>query len=129
MTDILVGVDGGGSKTRVIVADETGWELAEAVGGRSAVRPGQEDESAAVIAALVKQALAEEGAENIKPRALVAGVAGVGRQIEQRALTAALEDLDLADEVIVEGDGDIALADAFEDGAGVILISGTGSIA
>lgn len=129
MTDILVGIDGGGSKTRVIVADETGWELAEAVGGRSAMRPGQAEESAAVIAALVKQALAEAGAEAIKPRVLVAGVAGVGRQLEQRALTAALEDLDLADDVIVEGDGDIALADAFGDGAGIILISGTGSIA
>src|SRR6476659_6930160 len=122
MTDILVGVDGGGSKTRVIVADETGWELAEAVGGRSGMRPGQADESARVIAALARQALAEAGAEAIKPRVIVAGVAGVGRQIEQRALTAALEDLDLADEVMVEGDGDIALADAFGDGAGIILI-------
>lgn len=129
MTDILVGIDGGGSKTRVIVADEAGWELAEAVGGRSAMRPGEGDQSAGVIAGLVKQALAEAGAEAIKPRVLVAGVAGVGRQLEQRALTAALEDLDLAEEVIVEGDGDIALADAFGDGAGIILISGTGSIA
>lgn len=129
MTDILVGIDGGGSKTRVIVADETGWELAEAVGGGSAMRPGQADVSAGVIAALVRQALAEAGAEAIKPKVLVAGVAGVGRTLEQRALTAALEDLDLAEEVVVDGDGDIALADAFGDGAGVILISGTGSVA
>ena len=129
MTDILIGVDGGGSKTKVLVADETGWELAEAVGGRSAMGPGRADESAGVIAALVRQAISEAGAEAIRPRVLAAGVAGVGRDIERRALTAALEDLDLADEVIVVGDGDIALSDAFGQGAGIVLISGTGSIA
>src|SRR6476661_2567301 len=110
MTDILVGIDGGGSKTRIIVADETGWELAEAVGGRSAMRPGEADQSAGIIAALVKQALAEAGAEAIKPKVLVAGVAGVGRQLEQRALTAALEDFDLAEDVVVAGDGVLRLA-------------------
>ncbi len=129
MTDIIVGIDGGGTKTRVIVADETGWQLAESVGEGSATGPGKADHSAAVISALVRRALAEAGAEAIRPRMLVAGVAGVGRANEQRALTAALEDLELADEVIVEGDGDIALSDAFGDGPGIILISGTGSVA
>ena len=129
MTDIVVGVDGGGSKTRVIVADETGWELAEAIGAGSATGPGRADESAAIIGALVRQAMAEAGAENIRVRVLIAGIAGVGRVNEQRALAGALEDLEIADDVIVEGDGDIALADAFGDGAGIILISGTGSIA
>jgi glucosamine kinase len=129
MTDILIGVDGGGTKTRVIIADETGWQLAEALGGGSRTAPDRADESAAVIGALVRQALAEAGAETIRARVLVAGVAGVGRVNEQRALTAALEDLELADDVIVQGDGDIALSDAFGEGPGIILISGTGSIA
>ena len=40
MTFIVVGVDGGGSKTRVLVADETGTKLGEVVGPASAVRPG-----------------------------------------------------------------------------------------
>ena len=40
MTFIVVGVDGGGSKTRVIVADEAGSQLGEVVGQASAVRPG-----------------------------------------------------------------------------------------
>ncbi len=129
MTDIIIGVDGGGTKTRVIVADETGWQLAEALGPGSATGPDKADTSAAVIAGLVRQAMTEAGAEHIRARVLVAGVAGVGRANEQRALTAALEDLELADDVIVEGDGDIALSDAFGQGAGIILISGTGSIA
>ena len=39
MTFIVVGVDGGGSKTRVLVADETGTQLGEVVGpGRAVTR-------------------------------------------------------------------------------------------
>ncbi len=129
MTDIIVGVDGGGTKTRVIVADETGWQLTEALGPGSATGPDRANASAEVIGALVKQAMAEAGADHMRARVLVAGVAGVGRVNEQRALTAALEKLDLADDVIVEGDGDIALSDAFGSGPGIILIAGTGSIA
>jgi len=59
----------------------------------------------------------------------VAGVAGAGRANEARELRDALEDLDVADEVAVVGDGEIALTDAFDGRAGIILIAGTGSIA
>lgn len=129
MTDLVAGADGGGSKTRVILADARGVELADVTGPGSAMAPGRADHSAGVIGELVKRALSEAGLEGTKLRALVAGVAGVGRQNENRALTAALEDLELADEVAVEGDGEIALTDAFGFGPGVMLISGTGSIA
>ena len=60
---------------------------------------------------------------------LVVGVAGVGRKDERENLAAALEDLDVAEEVVVETDAEIALEDAFNGGAGIILIAGTGSIA
>ena len=50
MTFIVIGVDGGGSKTRVIVADEQGAQLGEVDGPASAVRPGEAERSADVIA-------------------------------------------------------------------------------
>jgi glucosamine kinase len=128
MIDLVVGVDGGGSKTRVILADAEGNHLADVTGGGSAMAPGRADHCADVIGELVRQAVqtAEVG-EHLK--VLVAGVAGVGREPEARALTVALEDLELADAVIVQGDGEIALTDAFGNGPGVMLIAGTGSIA
>jgi len=129
MTDLVVGVDGGGSKTRVILADASGAPLADVTGPGSAMAPGRGDHSAGVIGDLVRQALQQANIEGQRPRALVAGVAGVGRPNQNRELTVALEDLELADEVSVEGDGEIALTDAFGFGAGIILISGTGSIA
>lgn len=129
MTDLVAGVDGGGSKTRLILADAAGTHIADVVGPGSAMAPGRGDHSAGVVAELVGQAFAEAGRERTRLRALVVGVAGVGRPNEQRELTAALEDLELADEISVEGDGEIALTDAFGTGPGIILIAGTGSIA
>jgi glucosamine kinase len=129
MTDFVAGVDGGGSKTRVILADANGNTLADVTGAGSAMRPGGGDHSSGIIAELVRQAMNEAGINAGRPRTIVAGVAGVGRPAENRALTVALEDHELADEVIVQGDGEIALTDAFGSGPGIILISGTGSIA
>ena len=129
MSTIVVGVDGGGTKTRVLVADETGKTIAEADGPASAVRPGQADHSATVIAETVRRALSEAELGLIVPRVLCVGVAGVGREPERQALWQALAGLELADEIVVHADATIALDDAFSDGVGVLLIAGTGSVA
>ncbi len=129
MKTLVIGVDGGGSKTHVIVADEGGAELATAEGGGSAVLPGRADRSADAIATTIDAALAGEEREEISISTLVVGVAGAGREEERRALERELSRRAIADEVYVEADAAIGLSDAFGDGAGVLLISGTGSIA
>jgi glucosamine kinase len=128
-TDIVVGVDAGGSKTRVVVANSRGEQLADTAGPPAAMSPGNAEHSAAVIAQLVTSALARAARSDVKPLVLHAGVAGTGREAEQLALQSALEQHELADEVAVETDATAALSDAFGDGAGIILIAGTGSIA
>jgi N-acetylglucosamine kinase-like BadF-type ATPase len=60
---------------------------------------------------------------------LIVGVAGAGREEERRALERVLTARSLADDLRVEADAAIALADAFGDDPGVLLICGTGSIA
>ena len=129
MSAIVVGVDGGGTKTRVVVADETGKSLADVEGPGSAVRPGQAERSADVIAETVKRALEDAEMSSVVPRVLYVGVAGVGREPERQALWQALAGRELAEEVLVHPDATIALDDAFGDGAGVLLIAGTGSVA
>lgn len=128
MSHLVVGVDGGGSKTQVIVADGRGKELAQLTGAASAIRPGEALHSAEVIGALVRDTLATAEREE-RPRVLVVGVAGAGREKERKALLRALEGEGVADEVIVLTDGEIALEDAFGDGPGILLVSGTGSVA
>jgi glucosamine kinase len=129
MAQLVVGVDGGGSKTHVILANGKGKELGSLIGDGSAVRPGEALTSAETIGALVRDALTNAEITD-KPSLLVAGIAGTGREKERKALLRALQGEGLADEVQVVTDAEIALADAFGvEGAGVLLVAGTGSVA
>lgn len=129
MAQFVVGVDGGGSKTHVVLANGRGKELGSLIGDGSAVRPGEALTSAETIGALVRDALTNAEITE-KPSLLVAGVAGTGREKERKALLRALQGEGLADEVQVVTDADIALADAFgPEGAGILLVAGTGSVA
>jgi glucosamine kinase len=130
MSEIVIGVDGGGSKTRVLVGTAEGEVLATVDGPKSAVSPGQAARSADVIAELVTRALNEIAQPGtVFPRVLYCGVAGTGREEERRALHDALDAKELAEEVVIDSDGLIALYDAFDDRAGILLVVGTGSIA
>ncbi|MEA2705250.1 MAG: glucosamine kinase [Gemmatimonadaceae bacterium] len=130
MSEIVIGVDGGGSKTRVLVGTAEGEVLATVDGAKSAVSPGQAERSADVIADLVTRALSEIAQPGtVFPRVLYCGVAGTGRDEERRALHDALDAKELAEEVVIDSDGLIAMYDAFDDRAGILLVVGTGSIA
>lgn len=127
MTGLFVGVDGGGTHTRVLVVDERGTELGTGDGDGSAIRPGAAEHSAKVIRDVVRRALAEHADHAV--RAVCVGVAGAGRDQERESLQTALEATSLAGSVIVVTDAEIALEDAFGAGPGVLLTAGTGSIA
>ena len=129
MNQIVIGIDGGGSKTHAIVADESGNSLGEATGPGSAIKPGEEDASADVIAQAARDALEKAGMTEVTPRVLCVGVAGAGRDQAKQALWQALVARDVAGDVVVHSDFGIALDDAFGDGPGVLLIAGTGSAA
>jgi glucosamine kinase len=129
MTFIVIGIDGGGSKTRAIVADDRGNAIADAVGPGSAVRSGQVDASAQVIVDVVRDALASCEMTHVMPRVICVGVAGAGREQERQDLWQALVSREIADEIVIHSDFSVALDDAFGDGPGVLLISGTGSVA
>ncbi|MFI5310011.1 MAG: BadF/BadG/BcrA/BcrD ATPase family protein [Gemmatimonadales bacterium] len=129
MPTLVVGVDGGATKTRVIVANEDGEELATLTGTASAVRPGHAQHSAEVIERLVREALAACDMAEETPAALCVGVAGVGRDAEYSAFMEALSSHPISEEVVVLPDFFVALEDAFGDDAGIVLIAGTGSVA
>lgn len=129
MSAIVIGVDGGGTKTRIWVADERGQQLGSSDGPGSAVRPGEADRSADIIVATTREALASCEMTHVTPKVLCVGVAGVGREPERQALWQALMSRDVAEEIVVHADAAIALDDAFGDGAGILLIAGTGSVA
>lgn len=128
MSDIVIGIDGGGTTTRVMVANEAGTEVATVEGPGSAIRPGEADRSADVMATTVREALAACEMTHVTPRVLCVGVAGAGREPEREALWQALVARELATDVLVHTDAMIGLDDAFGEGAGLLLIAGTGSV-
>lgn len=127
--DLVAGVDAGGSKTRVVLVDaDSGAIVATALAPGAAMRPGDAERCAAVIASAVATAVAAEPSAG-SLRVVSVGAAGVGREPERVALHAALEAHALAPEVLVASDAAVALADAFGDRAGILVVAGTGSIA
>lgn len=129
MSNLVVGVDGGGSSTRVLVANESGEVIAHAEGTGSTMSPGRAEHSSGVIVPLIKSALESLGENAERPSLVYAGIAGTGREEERRALEEELRNSDVADDAMVTTDAEIALYDAFGDGPGILLIAGTGSIA
>jgi glucosamine kinase len=129
MQSLIVGVDGGGTKTRAILADERGEQIAEAIGAGSTVKPHEVERSAGVIAGVVRDVMEMAERPEVKPRVVCVGVAGVGRETEREALLEMLVVHQIAEEVVVQTDFAIALDDAFGDGPGVLLVAGTGSVA
>jgi glucosamine kinase len=126
VTRILIGADVGGTKTAVGVSDGT-TILARAEGAGAAVRPGRALASATVIADVVRRALA--GADRLRGDVLYIGAAGAGRELEREELRKAMRTENLATSVVVSTDIEIALAAAFDDGPGIVVSAGTGSVA
>ena len=122
-----VGVDGGGTHARAVVTDGEGRELARRVGSAGLVDPRDPGSAAAAVARLVHDTLQDAGAPSAA--ALCCGLAGAGRPHEREAVRIALTLEHLAGKVGVVGDAEAAMADAFPDGEGVLLVAGTGSIA
>jgi len=124
----LIGVDAGGTHTTAAVADAHGSILIRAQGGPGAVRPGDAGGAAARIHAACADALGKAFRE-VRGDVLVVGAAGAGREAERLALHAALEATGLAPRIVVTTDAAIALAAAFGEGPGIVLVAGTGSVA
>lgn len=124
---LVVGIDGGGTRTRAVVLDADGDELARCDGPAGIVQPRDPCAAAEAVADLTRAVLAEAGAT--RAAVLCCGLAGAGRWQEREAVRVGLMLAGVADRALVVGDAEAALADAFGAGAGVLVIAGTGSIA
>lgn len=128
MTRFVIGVDGGGTHTRAVVLDGHGNEVGRAEGS-AAVADAREPLRAAAAVADVCAAAARDAGATLPVGALWAGLSGAGREEARAAVELELERKQVADTVHVDTDVGAAFHDAFGDGAGVLLIAGTGSIA
>jgi glucosamine kinase len=132
MSDWFIGVDGGGTRTRAVVLNERGDEIARVEGPAALADPNNPGAAAEAIGVVARSA-AESAKRALPCSALWAGIAGVGREDVRRAVEAAVSGLGLARAARVGTDFEAAFSDVFSDafgeGPGILLISGTGSAA
>lgn len=129
---IVLGIDGGGTRTRCLAADLSGRVLGEGRGGPANALVVGRDRAVQSIAEAARQALAAAGRTPEEVGAVCAGLAGAGQPRIQEELSGAIAaalGLPASARVQVVNDGRVALAGALQGGPGVILIAGTGSIA
>ncbi len=120
---IVVGVDAGGSGTSVVV-ERDGVPSGAFEGDAANVRRAGVEDAAATIARAIASATGGERAD-----AVVVGAAGAGHPDIASALEHALRTHIGGARVSVCNDAMIALRAAVPEGDGIVVISGTGSIA
>ena len=125
----VVGIDGGGTHTRFLLADGLGQVIAAAESGAGLLGAGADEEVAARIAEGVR-GLSSGSGGRLPVRALCAGLAGAaGRPDSTRFVHRRLNDAGVARTVLVVTDSEVAFRDAFGMGDGILVIAGTGSVA
>jgi glucosamine kinase len=125
-----LGIDGGGTKTRCLLADETAVLAKAMSGGSNIIRLGEAQASEALHTA-VRQVCAAAKISPDQIRAICVGAAGAARpEIAAKIHNILAEIVPGIAETKIEvvGDTVIALEAAFATGPGVIAITGTGSI-
>jgi N-acetylglucosamine kinase-like BadF-type ATPase len=124
----LLGVDGGGTKTRAVVVDARQKILGEAEAGPSNPLRVGVTEAANAVREAAERACVEAGVRRIEVAAAEVGLAGVKRADIRDRMRAALRSELGIERVEVVTDADIALYGATEGKPGLVIIAGTGSI-
>jgi N-acetylglucosamine kinase-like BadF-type ATPase len=126
---LVLGVDGGGSKTHAMVADERGETLAFSSSGRSNWEDTGLDGARAALTEAITAALSAAG---VKPGDLAAsafGLAGLDWDQDRPMLAALVDPLGLAGPRKLDNDSFIALRAGTAAPFGVVVIAGTGTVA
>lgn len=128
MTDLVIGIDGGGTHTRAILANLKGEPLGTGEAGTANPNahgfPAAQNE----ILAAIQRAFDDARTKNQIVAAAGLGIGGVDR-LEERARFQTWAEQNVAHQVAIMNDSEIVLAAGSPDNWGVALIAGTGSMA
>lgn len=129
MSGLVLGLDGGGTQTRVIAADLTGKVVGTGLSGACSMAAVTPPEAIAATLAAADDALSQAGRDRAAVSSFCAGVAGYSSTNRRMQFTASLQQAFPGALVTVEPDYVIALSGAAGGGPGVLVIAGTGSVA
>lgn len=125
---LLLGIDGGGSKTRALIADRSGAVLGEGLATSSNYHRVGLDAATTAIEAAIADAFVHASLSPVRFAAATFGLAGVDRPADRELFAGWLESKQLAARYSIVNDAQLVLAAGVPDGWGVALICGTGSM-
>ncbi len=122
----VLGIDAGGTKTVCLLADQDGRIVGEGRGGGANLQSHGELEVEKVLHGVIDEAIGDRA---IAPSALCLGLAGMDREHDEDVVRSILRRLGFKTRALIVNDALVALVAGAADEPGIVLISGTGSIA
>ena len=122
----VLGIDAGGTKTVCLLADESGEVLAKSQGGGANLQASGELGVEKVLHQVMEETI---GTRDPRPDAICLGIAGVDRPADARAVEGIMRRIGFKTRVVVVNDALVALVAGAGERPGVVVVSGTGSIA
>ena len=123
----FIGIDGGGTKTVGLLADQTGHIIAKAESGASNYHAIGEEQTKQVLSDVVSRLIADANAA-LESCVCCLGLAGVASSVDRKVIGRLCDEIGLPENRILTHDAQIALVGGAEELSGVIIIAGTGSI-
>jgi N-acetylglucosamine kinase-like BadF-type ATPase len=121
----VIGIDAGGTKTVCLLADEQGQILSRGRGEGANLQAAGELQVEKILHQVMDEALGDRAA----PAAICLGIAGVDRPNDAAIVRGIMRRIGFNSRVLIVNDALIALETGAPGQPGVVIISGTGSIA
>ena len=122
----VIGIDAGGTKTICLLADEQGRILSRVRGEGANLQAVGELQVEKILHTVMVQAI---GDRRLVPDAICLGIAGVDRPNDFAVVNGIMQRIGFNSRVVIVNDALIALETGAPGAPGVVIISGTGSIA
>ncbi|NBU63181.1 MAG: hypothetical protein EBS29_01525 [Chloroflexia bacterium] len=127
---LILGVDGGASKTVALLADaHSGEIIGRGRSGGSNFHAHDKTVAFAELEYAIAKAFGDAGIPRQPVQALCAGLAGVSRPEDEAMVASWVRNRGISQRLLIANDGWLVIAAGTPDGVGIGVICGTGSIA
>ncbi len=129
MPSYLLGLDGGGTKTVCVIATRNARVLSRAIAGPGNYLKVGLAKARQSFRSAILNAAKQAGLRKLEFSSVCAGLAGADREHDRYLMHRLLGHLVISNRILVESDAYITLVGATDGKPGIIVISGTGSVA
>lgn len=124
----VVGIDGGGTKTKLTVCDSNGQVLHSAISGPSNILSSGYDVAKRSITQVIEEGLVGSGYNLDECEGLCIGVAGAARESVKKQLEEIIRGTGYKGNLMITHDAETALMGGTNGDEGILIIAGTGAI-